>query len=367
MTTRIPRVFSDMPIPPGETLQEEIESRGMTQKELAARLNRPAQVVNEIVRGKKSISPDTAIGLEKVLGIDAQFWANLEANYRVVLAMNRDRDALTANLKWLDEYPIKHMLKRGWIEAGPDKRSRLDALLRFLGVTSAEPEVYHQAVGLRITDATKAKVSSGALAVWLRKGELDAQEIHTADYDEETFLRSLVTIRGMMSQRPEEFVPAMTARCVAAGVAFCMVPELPKSGANGAVRWLPNRKALIQMSIRHKWADIFWFSFFHEAGHLVKHRTQRWIAIDGLDMDTDTAEMEAEANQFARDFLIPPSEWSDFCDAGRFTPDRVRQFAQSVGVAPFIVVGRLQKERKIRYNQLTDLKQRYRWIADLRD
>ena len=90
-------MFSDMPIPPGETLQEELEARGMTRKELAARLNRPAQVVNDIIGGKKAISRDTAIGLEKVLGIDAQFWTNLEANYRVVLAMNRDRDALTAN------------------------------------------------------------------------------------------------------------------------------------------------------------------------------------------------------------------------------------------------------------------------------
>ena len=366
MTTRIPRVFSDMPIPPGETLQEELEARGMTQKDLAARLNRPAQVVNEIISGKKAISRDTAIGLEKVLGIDAQFWTNLEANYRVVLAMNRDRDALTAKLKWLDEYPIKHMLKRGWIEAGPDKRSRLDALLRFLEVTSAEPKVYHQAVGLRITDATTSNVSPGALAVWLRKGELDAQEIHTADYNEEAFRQSLVTIREMMSQRPEEFVPAMTARCAETGVAFCMVQELPKSGANGATRWLTNRKALIQMSIRHKWADIFWFSFFHEAGHLIKHRTQRQIAIDGLDAYTDS-EMEAEADQFARDFLVPPSEWSDFCNEGRFTPKHVREFAQSVGVAPFIVVGRLQKEGKIRYNQLTDLKRRYKWIADSRD
>ena len=89
-------------------------------------------------------------------------------------------------MNWLDKYPIKHTLKRGWIEAGPDKRSRLDALLRFLEVTSAEPKVCHQSVGLRIMESTTSNVSSGALAVWLRKGELDAQEMHTADYNAET-------------------------------------------------------------------------------------------------------------------------------------------------------------------------------------
>ena len=124
-----------------------------------------------------------------------------------------------------------------------------------------------------------------------------------------------------------------------------MVPELPKSGANGATRWLTDSKALIQMSIRNKWADIFWFTFFHEACHLLKHRTQRRMVIHGLDADPDVAALEAEANRFAGDFLIDPREWSDFCDGGYFTADSVKEFARSAGVAPFIVVGRLQKEK----------------------
>ena len=170
-------MFSDMPIPPGEILEEELEARGMTQKELAARLGRPAQVINEIIKGKKAITADTAIGLGKVLGIDAQFWTNLEADYRLALAQNRDRDALFANVHWLDDYPIREMIKRGWIEADRDKPSRLKALLSFLGAAVGEPRAYQQAVGLRITEAAQRKmISLGALAAWLRKGELDAQE-----------------------------------------------------------------------------------------------------------------------------------------------------------------------------------------------
>ena len=360
MTTEISRVVSDMAISPGEVLQEEIEARGMTQKELAARLGRPPQVINEIIRAKKAITPGTAIGLGKVLGIDPKYWINLETDYRMTLARNREKAALADNVQWLGAYPIREMIKRGWINAGRDKISRLKALLAFLEVAVPEPLAYQEAVGFRITEAAQKKVSPGALAVWLRKGELEARERSTADYDPNIFRAALDDIRQMTEDPPDKFVPAMTALCAQAGVALCLVPELPKSGANGAARWLSDSKALIQMSIWGKWADIFWFTFFHEACHLLHHRTRRRIVIDGI-ADPNTAELEAEANGFARDLLIPPDAWETFCESGSFTPQSVRRFARSVHIAPFIVVGRLQKEKMLPYNQLTSLKWRYEW------
>ena len=364
MRTETTRAFSDMPIPPGDVLGEEIAERGMTQKELAARLGKPAQAINEIINGKKAITPDTAIGLGKVLGISPHFWNSLEADYRMALARNREREAIAANVQWLDAYPIREIIKRGWLQAGRDKESKLEALLSFLGVADAQPHVYQQAIGFRITEAAQQKISLGALAAWLRKGELEGEEVQTAAYDEDAFCQALAAIRGMTEDSPEKFYPAMRALCAEAGVAFCVVQELPKSGANGATRWLSPQKALIQMSLRHKWADIFWFSFFHEACHVLRHRRQRQMLIDGLVADPKLAAIEAEADRFARDFLIPPRQWSEFCNAGHFTPNSIRVFAQLVGVAPFIVVGRLQKEELIGYSQLTSLKRRYQWVAD---
>ena len=360
MTTEISRVVSDMAISPGEALQEEIEARGMTQKELAARLGRPPQVINEIIRAKKAITPDTAIGLGKVLGIDPQYWINLETDYRMTLARNREKAALADKVQWLDAYPIREMIKRGWITAGRDRISRLKALLTFLEVAVPEPVAYQEAIGFRITDAAQRKVSPGALAVWLRKGELEARERSTVHYDPDAFRAALGDIRQMTEDPPVKFVPAMTDLCAQAGVALCLVQEFPKSGANGAARWLSESKALIQMSIRGKWADIFWFTFFHEACHLLHHRTRRRIVIDGI-ADPDTAELEDEANGFARDLLIPPDAWETFCESGSFTLQAVRRFARSVQIAPFIVVGRLQKEKMFPYNQLTSLKWRYEW------
>ena len=364
MTTKLPRAYSDLPIPPGEILAEEIEVRGMTQRELAARLGRPPQVINEIIRGKKAITPDTAIGLCQVLGIEASYWMNLENDYQMTLARERNRNAMAREEQWLGQYPVRELIKRGWMDAGRDKASRVRALMSFLEVASLEPRVYQEAVGFRITDAAREKVSLGALATWLRKGELDAEGIQTVDYDAEAFRGALTEIRGFTQEPPQQFEPKMRSLCAEAGVAFCVVQELPKLGANGAARWLNDRKALIQMNIRGKWADVFWFSFFHEAGHLLRHRYQRRIVVDGLDADPETAGIEAEADEFARDFLIAPEQWRDFCSVGYFDTGDIYEFAHSIGIASFIVVGRLQKEGFLPYNRLTTMKRRYKWVSD---
>ena len=364
MVNKEPRTYSNTPIPPGEVLEEELEARGMTQRELAARLGRPAQAINEIIRAKKSITPETALGLAAVLGIDAQFWVNLETDYRMTLARKREQDMIQSNVQWLNHYPVREMLKRGWIEAGRDRPSRLKALMNFLGVAVAEPQAYQKAAGFRITEAAQHRISLGALSAWLRKGELDAQDIETASYNTENFKKALIHIRKLTVEEPDDFLSSMTKFCAESGVAFCPVRELPKSGANGATRWLSDHKALIQISLRNKWADIFWFTFFHEAYHVLRHRAHRRFLIDGLGSDPEVAGLEADADAFARDFLIPPREWKIFCEGFDFSSHSVRKFARSVGIAPFIVVGRLQKEKYIPYSRLTNLKPRYEWIID---
>ncbi len=97
MKTEAARVFSDLPIPPGGILEEELDARNMTQKELAERLGQPVQAINEIIRGNKAITPDTAIGLGKVLGISPHFWNTLESDYRMALARNREQETTAAN------------------------------------------------------------------------------------------------------------------------------------------------------------------------------------------------------------------------------------------------------------------------------
>ena len=355
-------LYSDLAIPPGETLSDEIASRGMSQTELAARLGRPVQVVNEIVHGKKAITDHTAIGLEKVLGIPAVFWVNLEQNYRMTKARIRERAHLQAEEEWLQELPVSEMEKRGWIAVGRDAQEKVRELLQFFGV--ANVSAYRkttEVLGFRISD--NAKVSPGALAAWLRKGELEAQTIETRAFDPNLLLDAARHARTMTEYQPHEFAPQLKQVFSDAGVAFVVIPELPKTGANGVARWLTDRKALIQLNLRYKWQDIFWFTLFHEICHVLKHHAQK-IIIDGTNRNDNSGPLEDEANQWAADFLIPSDAWLAFRRGRLFKRSSIIEFAQQMGISPGIVVGRMQRECLLKYSEMTDLKGRFGWTND---
>jgi len=350
------RLWSDLAIPPGELIQEELDLIGMTQQELANRAGRPAQAINEMIHGKKIITHETAIQLEMVLGVPAHVWVNLESSYRMTLAKNNERNLLNEQEDWLDKFPIRAMEQRGWIPRHSDKVDTVRSLLRFLGIASFDESWSEAVIGFRITG--DGNISREALAVWLRKGELEGHQVQTEPYNEAVFKKALIELRALTDTDPKEFVPVMQQRCAAAGVAVVYVPELPKSGANGAAKWLGGEKALIQLSLRWRWADVLWFSFFHEACHVLKHNIRK-VYVEGIDESDPRAEEEADA--FACDLLIPPNDWSQFIARGDRSLAATMNFASDMGVAPGIVVGRMHHEHIIPYNRFTNLQKRFAW------
>lgn len=349
------RNWPDTSISPGDIIREELEVRGMTQLELARRMGRPVQVVNEIVKGKKRVTHDTALELERVLGAPAHVWVNLESAHQLTLARKRDEDQLLQRVGMLVEFPVREMEKRKWIPKQVDKTERLRELLRFLGVASFD-DWRDRVLGFRITP--KATVSMPALAVWLRKGEIDAREIETTDFDPNRFERALVECRRLTAQPPSVFAPMMRRLCAQAGVAVVFTPELPRSGASGAARWLTPAKAQLQLSLRYKSADQLWFSFFHEACHILRHDS-RTVFVEGI---AKGGAKEIEADRFATDMLVPPSDWTRFIDESDWSRERVLAFAQGLDLEPGIIVGRLQHERLIPFNELNGLKMRLEWV-----
>ena len=358
MTISASHVWSDLPVSPGSVLEEEIKARGISQKELARRMGRPPQVVNEIIKAKKSISPETALELEKVLGMPAQLWVNLESVYRMTIARNRDRVRLEEAVAELSRYPVKDIEKRGWIPKFEEKTDTVRALLEFLGIASFRGVRLPPAAALRLTGGDQ--FSNEALEVWLRKGEIDGQRTQTADYDREFFLDSLKKIRHLTTDSPDNFLPKITELCADAGVAFVVTRELPKSGAIGAARWLGPRKGLIQLSLKWKWADVFWFTFYHEAAHLFLHEKQTFV--EGPQTGKPGKPEEDEADRFAADVLIPRDDWGAFVEGRNWSEQAVLGFAQDSEVHPGIVVGRLQHLKLLPSNRLTTLKSKYKWV-----
>ncbi len=335
----------DYLVPPGEVLADYLDAYGMTRPELADRTGLPAEVIHHLIEGKTPITPEIALKLECALGRPAHFWNNLEQQYQ--------KD-------WLKRVPVQEMLKRQWISGKDDWASTLKEVLCFFGVNSPQQWFIvwqHHQVAFRQTQRFETYAES--VSAWLRKGEIDAQQIRCEPFDKERFQNTLEGIRRLTREEPTVFQPQLIEGCAAAGVAVVFVPELPKSGVCGATRWLGD-KAVIQLSLRYKSNDHLWFTFFHEAGHIIEHG-RGTVFIEGRGLD---GTQEEEANQFARDLLIPPTAWHHFLESGQYSNLAIQHFADEIGIAPGIVVGRLQHDKLLKNWQGNKLKVFYCWSSE---
>jgi addiction module HigA family antidote len=346
--------------PPGETLSETIEALGMSQAELARRTGVHPKTVNEIVKGKAPLTPSTALHLERVLGVPASFWNNRERRFREHMARQEERARLKEYADWCRSFPIAAMVRYGWIRKRAEKVRQLEELLSFFAVASPQEwEAMWLGPKAAFRQSPAFEGNRPAVAAWLRMGEVEAMRIKSKDYDKLGFRSALRRARELTIIPPEDGVPELQTTCAGCGVAVVIVPELPRSRVSGAARWLSSRKALIQLSLRHKSDDRFWFSFFHEAGHILLHGKLE-VFVDEESRDR-VAGKEKEADEFAWDELIPPDAFRPFVDRGRWSRNAIRDFAERTGVSPGIVVGRLQHDGFLPYGRCNELKARFVW------
>lgn len=327
----------DYAIAPGETLREVMESLGMNQKELAQRTNLTVQSLNRIFKGEQPITYETASRFELVTNVPARMWNNLEAQYREQLAKIHERKRLEADLAWLKDIPVLELVKRDLIAGTKDKVSQLREVLKFYGVSSVA--AWRQ-IWLEPTLAARRspcfESSPGPASAWIRQGELQAREIECEAFNKSLFKEALTHIRKLTRESPRVFQPEMRRLCAASGGAVALVKELKKVPWNGATKWLTPTKVMILLSLRGKGEDKFWFSFFHEAGHVLNDSKKDLLINDGSQDDP----REKRANDFAAEFLIP----SKHDDAIRRIHSRAEivQMADRLDISPGIVAGRYQ-------------------------
>lgn len=363
MTEQIRNQYSpDTVSPPGETLEEILDARGMSQAELAERTGRPKKTINEIVKGKAAITAETAIQLERVLAIPASFWIAREQNYREALARAREFDLLATQTEWLNVVPYRAMAKLGWVSDHKEKSFQLDEVLRFFGVAS--PASWQgvwsgSAPAFRQSPAFRSEPV--AVAAWLRKGEIEASRQECGEFSEQSFRTALTRIRSLTRDLPRDFATTVQNICQASGVLVVFVPELPGTNVWGATRWLTQSRALIQLSLRYKTDDHLWFTFFHEAGHILLHG-KRDVFIE--DDQNEQSDKETEADSFARDWLIPMSQYRVFCRKGSFSCAAASRFAYEIGIAPGIVAGRLQHDGYLDRTYCNNLKRKVDWVLE---
>lgn len=354
-------IHSNLAIPPGEYLEEVLEELGMTKEELAKRMDRPAAKLSAIFKGEKAITPDTALRLEKVLGVPAHIWSGLEAEYRLTLAREEEgqrEEKLKEDAKLISKYPYGDLVKAGEIENHTRPKERAKALQEYLGVMSLErvSGLHRYEAAFRAAKSGRGERSPEAVAAWLRMGERRAQRMQCTPFSKERLQATLNDFRAMTSKPPEEFQGLLRQKLGDCGVALVICPHFAKTKAHGAVFWMGREKAVLMVTIRGRWADIFWFSLFHEIGHILLHGRQNVILEDdGEDR------LEREANAFASNTLIPSGQYNSFIQRNSFYRNDIERFAGDVGIDPGIVVGRLQHDHKLPPDWENKLRSRYDW------
>lgn len=349
-TAADPEFRPDYLSPPGQTLEEILEDRTISQTELARRLGASLKHVNQIINGVATISADTALALERVLGVSASFWLKRDAVYQGELVRREQQEELLADVGWAQQFPVDELKQRGFIPKRAAGAELVASLLAFLGLATRRQWV-EPAPAYR--KSLKIASDSYALSAWLRVGDIQAEQQRGEPFNAERFQQVLQDIRPLTRLHPREWEPRVKELCAACGVVVVIVDTFAKARVNGAARWHSPHRAILQLSLRYKWEDIFWFTFFHEACHLLHHRKRDFFLEPKKRPDASTPQredwlrLEQEADRFASRTLIPPEQAKAL--PGLALTD-VPLFAQQIGIAPAIVVGRMQHDKLIPYS-----------------
>jgi HTH-type transcriptional regulator/antitoxin HigA len=338
---------------PGDTIADLLRERGLAGIDFAKLIGLTQEAAADLLEGRTSITLEVARRLERAFGASVEFWMSRDFQYH--------QDTSRLQEEFIMELPIEEMVNFGWLQTPDDPSQQVATILRFFNVPSvgALRRAYaalEDMVAFRTSPAFDSRPA--AVAAWLRQGEIEADAIACRPWDAQRFQESLSGIRGLTRQKnPKRFLPELERRCAENGVAVVVVRAPSGCRASGATRFLSRDKALLMLSFRYLTDDQFWFTFFHEAGHLLLHGKERFF-LEGA--TRPSTKEEKEANEFAARTLVP-SESLEALMALPLDGRQVIRFAVHLGVSPGIVVGQLQHLKKMTHRQLNNLKRRFTW------
>lgn len=342
---------------PGYYIKEVIESLGITQEEFAKRLDTTGKNISKLVNGEQNLSLDMARKLSNMLGTDIEFWLNLQNSYEVKLAEMQEQEEMDAEICVLKSINYKYFCDNfGLPEYKGKLNEKVKALRRLLKVSSLsllkkeDLLVSFRAASLRMTE--KNIINSN---IMLQLAMDEACNTDAPRYNEQKLKGAIDELLTLTVKRPSEFYPKMKELLHEAGVILVILPHLPNSGVNGAVKKVGNN-VMLMINDRRTYADTFWFSFFHEIGHIVNGDFQI-----SFEKNAKNDEIENRADEYAREKLIPEEKYRDFLKMHIFDEQAIKTFAKEIDRPPGIVVGRLQNDTKVEHNsKLNCLKEKYK-------
>jgi HTH-type transcriptional regulator / antitoxin HigA len=345
---------------PGDTIATLMTRQALDVTTFAQRIGKDKSVVHGLLAGTIKIDDEVATLLSKHVGGSIAFWRARQSQFDAALLRATESVTPEQARTWLRMLPLGEMIEAGWILPVRPKGA-LDATLAYFNVTSTEEWIqryttFSNAFSFRTSPTYESKI--GALAAWLRQGEIEAERIQCSPWEPRRFKTTLDSVRKLTKLRnPASFIPRLRAYCASSGVAVVFVKAPSGCRASGATRFMSSEKAMIILSFRHLSDDHFWFSFFHEAAHLLLHDRGATFIDGRAAQETDK---ETEADAFSASVLIP-WKYLDELHALRPKMKDVVRFAVSLNIAPGIVVGQMQHLGLLAPSQLNRLKRRFVW------
>lgn len=336
--------------PPGATIKEQLLDRGLTQKEFAIRMDMSEKHISRLINGEVQLTPDMAVRLEMVLGVPANFWNRLEAIYREKLIKAKEENEMLEDQEIAKKFPYAEIARIGWVPKTRNLNEKVINLRKFFEVVKLELIYNTQLTKIACRRLGDTEKSDYSLLAWAQEAKIEARTINTAPINVNHLIKSIKDIRNMTTMDPEEFCPKLKELFASCGIALVFLPHIGGSFLHGAT-FCDGNKIVIGLTVRGKDADKFWFSLFHEIGHIVYGHINN---VNGT-----TEENEIEADEYAKNILISTEVFNHFTSHGDFSKKSVLDFANKENILPGIVVGRLQKEGFLKYDKLNNLKTGY--------
>jgi len=338
---------------PGDTIQEHIDHIGMSQAELAERLGRSIPKLNELIKGKAPITKETATKLEFVLGVPANFWLNLERTYQDELLELEQMEYLEQCQEWVASFPLAKMKSFGLLPDTRKKPELADALLKFFRVASpAQWSDIYNGSSLAFKIELRHTTEPQAISVWLRLGEIQAETIKVAAFSKAEVKNNYAAFQGICYNHSETWLEELQALCASCGIALVYTPCVQKAPIYGASRWIKGYSLpLIQITDRRKDYNAFWFTFYHELAHILKH-PKKDIFIEGIEEIVPDADKEAEADAFASRMLLSTKERNELEKYPAFDRELVLQLSEKFKRHSGIIVSQLQRNGIVGYGNV---------------
>jgi len=362
MVERTTGISNEFLIHPGETISDIIIDRGMTQKELAVRTGVSEPFLSDVINGKKSISKGLAIGLEYAFGIPSSFWLNLQANYDAeVIALEEEKSVTDSEVEAFGHLKkiVTYLRKSKAIPAEEKDLHTILNLRRFL-CTSNLSNLNKMAQNGAFRLASSASVDPYVLGAWLclcRRS--DSEQKLEGSFNPECTSELVFGIKKIMCSSTDNPEPELKTLFAKNGIDFSVVRNFPGAPVQGYLERREDGSFRMRLTIRGSYADIFWFSLFHELGHIVNGDLPKTGVL--IDSPENESGREDRADCFAANTLINSHDYNMFVRSRNYSYTDICRFATTQNVPPYIVIGRLQKEHVIPYSKYSAQKPRYKW------